>query len=423
MMDLSIFLKEELKKIDSIIAESSFLEPRPLLFSYKALDLIDLIRAAASEKVVYFESKDNDFKFLGLGVSRHFQPEEVRDHLQVNRAPLFVQGKFETSDKQYEIFLPEWSFIQRGNETKLIIHPSLDFQTLSPSNLLFNTEVWESFLPVWNSYEENPEHDEWVKMIADAQDSFAKAETRKIVLSRSKIYRFDEYLDPLKFFVEFYRANQDNSHFSVFHQTHAHCSFMSFSPEKLFTLKNSIVETLSLAGSIPRGKNAVEDQVLIDQLISTPKLIEEQLSVTEEIKSLLSLVCTDVSVSELKIMHLPYIFHRQKDITGKLKKETDVFHLIDLLHPTPAVGGVPRIRAAEKILEIEKKTRMQYAAPVGIISDDFTEIAVGIRSAILDEMTLTLFGGAGIVPGSIAEEEWNETGTKMKPFLKVINKH
>jgi len=34
---------------------------------------------------------------------------------------------------------------------------------------------------------------------------------------------------------------------------------------------------------------------------------------------------------------------------------------------------------------------------------------------------ITLFGGAGIVKGSVAEEEWIETGTKMNPFLKVVN--
>jgi isochorismate synthase EntC len=57
-----------------------------------------------------------------------------------------------------------------------------------------------------------------------------------------------------------------------------------------------------------------------------------------------------------------------------------------------------------------------------VISKNFSEIVVGIRSALIEGSMITVYGGAGIVAGSIAEEEWIETGTKMRPFIKVINK-
>jgi menaquinone-specific isochorismate synthase len=96
--------------------------------------------------------------------------------------------------------------------------------------------------------------------------------------------------------------------------------------------------------------------------------------------------------------------------------------LIEKLHPTAAVGGIPHQLAMQKILEIEKEERFLYAAPIGIISKEFSEIVVGIRSGFIKDKNLTIFGGAGIVKGSDAEEEWNETGIKMQPFTKVLNK-
>ena len=121
-------------------------------------------------------------------------------------------------------------------------------------------------------------------------------------------------------------------------------------------------------------------------------------------------------------MKLPYIQHRQAKVTGTLKETTTVLELIDLLHPTPAVGGIPHLKAKNKILEIEKEKRSYYAGPVGILSKDFSEIVVGIRSAYIQGQKLIVYGGAGIVAGSDAEEEWSETGIKMQPFIKVINK-
>jgi menaquinone-specific isochorismate synthase len=121
-------------------------------------------------------------------------------------------------------------------------------------------------------------------------------------------------------------------------------------------------------------------------------------------------------------MKLPYIQHRQVLIKGELKPKFNAIDLIKSLHPTPAVGGIPLEESKIAILQIEKSKRGSYASPIGVLNKKFSEIAVGIRSAIIESNIITVFGGAGIVEGSIAEEEWIETGTKMRPFIKVLNK-
>lgn len=420
-MDVASFLHEELKKIDAKILATSTIDLRPLTFTFPKLDLISLARAAATERIMYFESKEHTIKVLGLGVSQALGHEAARRMLEDPLTSLFYLGHFEQNDKLHEIILPEWTFFQRDDITTLTIRASADFQSFSPCNLLFNQDVWESFRPVWISYEEEPEHDEWEKMIERSKQLFNHNILKKIVLSRKKIFKFDESLEHLKFFEDFYLSNKSSSHFTLFHQRSAQSSFLSFTPEKLFSLKGKKLETLALAGSVPRGENDNEDLIRQKELTQSAKLTQEQDAVTEEIVSLLSSVATDVSVSPLKIMKLPYIFHRQKDITAILNDDCDALDLIKLLHPTPAVGGHPRTQALEAIATIEQNMRGPYAAPFGILTKDFSEVAVAIRSVIMDEAMITVFGGAGIVDGSLAEEEWNETGLKMKPFLKVIN--
>ena len=119
-------------------------------------------------------------------------------------------------------------------------------------------------------------------------------------------------------------------------------------------------------------------------------------------------------------MKLPYIQHRLVTISAQLLSHISALELVVLLHPTPAVGGLPWGTAQSKILELEAYKRQSYAAPIGVISLHYSELAVGIRSALIEGSKLTLFGGAGIVKGSIAEEEWQEMGIKMNPFIKVV---
>jgi isochorismate synthase len=418
-MDVSCFLFEELKTIDLKIEQSpttSFIK-----CEFGSIDLLKLLRHSATERVVYYESKDEDFSYLGLGVAKKFKTSEILATLNENHnTPLFMQGTFEESIENYLSIQFEWTFVKKGQTTTLTIHQNSD-NTYSPSSKFFNTEVWESFVSPWESYEESPEHDEWNSWIENAQDLFNRGTIEKIVLSRKKIFSYEDPIDSLFLFQELYHANKNSSHFTLYNQENAQNVFISFTPEKLFSLKGHIVETLSLAGSMPRGETPDQDAENYLNLQNSTKLIHEQSSVTSEIKTLLEKVCDKVEVSELKVMKLPYIFHRQRDITGTLMSDVDALDLVRLMHPTPAVGGFPRELVGPHILNIEKNKRNYYAAPFGILSKDFSEFAVGIRSAKIEDESITVFGGAGIVNGSIAEDEWSETGTKMKPFLKVIN--
>lgn len=415
-MTVQSFLTEELPKIDSGVGQ------KKSVFTFSAFDLTELIHFAATEEVFFFESKEEDFSFLGLGKSCELTSTEVSGYLTAHPESFLVfQGLFE-KNKPSLTYLPEWSFIKKGNVITLTINPSLEFGAFSPVHLIFNLNNWESFVGPWISYEEKPESDEWKDMIHEAIKLFEKKVLDKIVLSRKKIFTYEMPIEMPVMFRELYLANKNSSHFSLYHQFNFNQAFISFTPERLFTLKNRSLETISLAGSGLRGSDEVSDKKYEEELIHSDKLIREHNIVTSAIRDKLTPLVSELTISDLFTMKLPYIQHRQAVIKGVLKENTEALDLISHLHPTPAVGGLPHTLAQEKILEIEKEERDYYAAPVGVLSRDFSEIAVGIRSAFINGETITVFGGAGIVSGSEAESEWIETGTKMQPFIKVINK-
>lgn len=420
-MDAQSFLTEELKKIDSFLGLTETFNEREKTLHFPVFSLVDLMSFIVCEDVFYFESKEEDLSFLGLGINRKLGKNQARGFLKNNPHHFLVyQGVFENEEPL--IYLPEWVFVKRDGKITLTINTNIDSKIFSPSKNFFNLATWESFVSAWTSYEERPEHDEWKTMIAEADRLFRKKALEKIVLSRKKIFSYDEPIDTMVMFRELYEGNLSSSHYTLFSQKMFNEAFISFTPERLFTLKERSLETISLAGSTLRGKTEEEDAILEDTLKKSEKLIHEHEIVTNEIIHKLSPLMTKMEVSPLFTMKLPYIQHRQARITGVLKKETNPLDLIDHLHPTPAVGGIPSDVSMEKIREIEKEKRGPYAAPMGVLSDLFSEIAVAIRSASIKDEVITVYGGAGIVLGSEAEEEWVETGTKMQPFLKILNK-
>jgi isochorismate synthase EntC len=91
------------------------------------------------------------------------------------------------------------------------------------------------------------------------------------------------------------------------------------------------------------------------------------------------------------------------------------------LHPTPAIAGTPSDAALDAISTLEPAARGNYAGPVGWVGADGNgEYALALRCAQLDGRHARLHAGAGIVAGSDAEAEWEETSAKFEPMLRAL---
>lgn len=427
-MNTERFLKEELQKIHQELREHlNNQSEESLAFSFNELDIYKLLNHVCCEKIFYFKSKYEDLEILGLGLSKTIKGHELPDFLKKRPNDYLIAAlKFEDNPDNSDFVLPEWLFIKENGVVKLTINKSFEYKNFGMPNLFFNPNfdlnLYDPFIPPWHNYEELPEHDQWAQMIDSCNQLFINGTLEKIVMSRKKIFDYDDLIEPIVFFkLAMEKNNQANASYAIFHQLSFGHAFISLTPEKLFSLKNQTFNSISLAASAPRGADTIEDQKFEELLASSDKLTREHMIVTDELVKKLKPLTTNLVVSPLETMKLPYIQHRSMPIEATLGAETNVLDLIKLLHPTPAIGGMPSEIAREKIREIEPTLRSFYAAPIGFVSGNHSELAVGIRSALIEENRLSLFGGAGIVSGSIAEDEWNETKTKMNPFLKVVH--
>ncbi|WP_276272020.1 isochorismate synthase [Haloarcula litorea] len=198
-------------------------------------------------------------------------------------------------------------------------------------------------------------------------------------------------------------------------------TFFGATPERLVSLRGRTVRTEALAGSTGRGDTPAEDEWLAADLLDSEKDAHEHELVAETIRDQLEPFASSVRIGDRSVRRLATVQHIRTSITAELDRDEHVLNLVEALHPTPAVGGLPPDEALRTIRETEAFDRGWYAAPVGWVDAAGNgTFAVGIRSALARGATATLFAGAGIVADSDPDREWDEIQLKYRPMLDEL---
>ncbi|NEP16061.1 MAG: isochorismate synthase [Leptolyngbya sp. SIO4C1] len=199
-------------------------------------------------------------------------------------------------------------------------------------------------------------------------------------------------------------------------------SFMGASPERLLSIAQRELVTDALAGSASRGSSAAVDRRLAQQLQQSRKERYEHRVVVEFIvQQLRSLGLTPQFSHQPQLLQLLNIQHLHTPIRARLHPETEALEILEQLHPTPAVAGLPGTEAQQLIQQLESFERGLYAAPIGWIdAAGNSEFIVGIRSALIQGRQARLYAGAGIVAGSDPRRELAEIRLKLQPLLGAL---
>ncbi|MFB9859646.1 isochorismate synthase MenF [Salinicoccus siamensis] len=260
--------------------------------------------------------------------------------------------------------------------------------------------------------------EEWKTLVDEALGVLDDTDFRKIVLARQRLLTFKAQADPL-YLLD--RLNDESGTYTIYYEK-GQSIFISKSPEKLFDIKDGVLRTNAIAGSAERtGVEATDEQQKAFLLNDEKNRYEHEL-VRESIVQSLQPYTEDIEFAEgPDILSNRYIYHLHTPISAKLAEGASLFALLDAIHPTPAVGGMPKDKARDYIMENEYGTRGLYAAPLGMIHEnDDSEFVVSIRSMLLNSKSATLFAGCGIVRGSSSEKEHEETRVKFTPMLNVL---
>jgi menaquinone-specific isochorismate synthase len=196
------------------------------------------------------------------------------------------------------------------------------------------------------------------------------------------------------------------------------------SPETLVRVNDRRVETRVLAGSAARGQDPQSDANAATLLANSAKDRDEHEYAMQSVLTALAPKCRSiVGASTPFTLRLSNVWHLASDIEGVLRTRTSVLDIIDSLHPTAAVAGVPTDRALATIADIEAIPRGRYAGPVGWVDGTGNgEWAIALRCAQWRETDIVAHAGAGVIVGSDPESEYDETELKFRPIREALTR-
>lgn len=260
---------------------------------------------------------------------------------------------------------------------------------------------------------------EWKQSVDDVVEDLKTCSLKKVVLARELRLFFDQGLKAEVILKNLY--NQQRDSFIFVFESNGDC-FIGATPERLVKKQGNDVFSTCLAGSIKRGKTDEEDRMLGQTLLNDKKNLIEHGYVVEMIKEALEESCEEIILPDKpQLMKIRDIQHLYTPVIGKCQKDASLLLLVERLHPTPALGGLPKEEAIEKIREVEELDRGFYAAPLGWC--DYRgngEFSVSIRSGLIQDKEASLFAGCGVVANSDSESEYLETSLKFRPMLRAL---
>jgi isochorismate synthase len=201
--------------------------------------------------------------------------------------------------------------------------------------------------------------------------------------------------------------------------------FVGASPELVVSTADGAVSAHPLAGTV--ALDGSNDQSQIDWIASSTKNLVEHASVVDDIVTRLTPLCDDVTAPDRPdVVVLGTIAHLGTWVDGKLAGPRDAstaMRALAAIHPTPAVGGVPRDEAMAVIAELESAPRGVWAGAVGWVdADGSSSWTLGIRGVLLDGDHVEVWAGAGIVADSRPDEELEETTVKLRSVLRAFDR-
>jgi len=256
----------------------------------------------------------------------------------------------------------------------------------------------------------------WQGTVRQAIDRIERGELDKVVLARDVVADVQGPLDQRHLL-------QNLAHAYPSCWTFAVDNLVGATPELLVRRTGDVVSSRVLAGTVRRQGDEGTDAGLAQALLSSGKDLAEHEYAVRSVARALAAHCTDMEVPDIpRVLPLANVQHLATDITGRLADDASVLVLAASLHPTAAVCGTPTERALAVIGDLEGMDRGRYAGPVGWLdAHGDGEFGIALRCAEVSDQSLRAFAGCGIVAGSDAAEELEESIAKLVPIRDALD--
>lgn len=320
-----------------------------------------------------------------------------------------VKGLFQKNDNLFEVKdFAEKGFVFAsfdGSKTYLIPENESEIiRVILGKNKIDITEK-ES-----NSETESDKND-FKNLVTKGIKAIKNNELQKVILSRKETIGLADF-DLVSTFEKLVQLYPGTFTYCFFHPKIG--IWFGATPEQLLKVNNGLFETIALAGT---QKNTNTEEIIWNK-----KEKEEQQFVTDFIVEILNKVASDVLVSEPYSVRAGSVWHIKTDISGILNSDFGLQQVIQLLHPTPAVCGLPKENSKSFILKNENYDRTFYTGFLGELNiENQTDLFVNLRCMEISNSQAHLFMGCGITKDSIPEKEWEESVNKSLTMKKILD--
>ena len=307
-----------------------------------------------------------------------------------------------------------------GSETILIPFSAENYHSLNISEHTFSrisTIDNDRFINEENSEDtRSKEREKHLGLVKNGIKEILSGRFQKVVLSRLEKLVFAKPHNPVEIFQKLVDSYPTAFVYLWYHPKLG--IWLGATPETLLHISKNQLHTMALAGTLPHyeGKPVNWGE----------KEIEEQEIVTQYIVQQLSVVSEDIISSKTYTHRAGELLHLRTDIKASIENiNSKMRHIIKLLHPTPAVCGLPKEDAALFIQKKEGYNRKFYTGFLGELnmsSNQKTEsdLFVNLRCMEIKDNQAFIYVGGGITKDSDPEQEWEETVRKTLTMKKVL---
>lgn len=251
------------------------------------------------------------------------------------------------------------------------------------------------------------------KLVKKGIESIEKGAFQKVVLSRKETIDASGF-QFLQTFEKMLSAYPTAFRYCWFHPEIG--MWMGASPEQLLKVENSSFKTVALAGTQKKQEGI--------EAIWQEKEKQEQQYVTDFIIAQLQTEVFSIEKTQPYSFQAGNLLHLKTDISGVFKTDFNLQKIIQNLHPTPAVCGLPKEISQQFIIENEGYDRKFYAGFLGEINlnqSGDSDLYVNLRCMEIGDKHIHIYVGCGITKDSCPEKEYIETANKAMTMKQILN--
>ena len=200
---------------------------------------------------------------------------------------------------------------------------------------------------------------------------------------------------------------------------------LSSSPERFLKVDGQgLVETRPIKGTRPRHQNPEADAAEAAQLVTSPKDRAENVMIVDLLRNDLGRVCQSGSIHVPQLVGLEsyrQVHHLTSVVEGVLQPGQGVVDLLRATWPGGSITGAPKIRACQRLAELEPVPRGPYCGSLFWMGANGNfDSNILIRSVLIKDQRLRVHAGCGIVTDSDPAAEAEEMGWKLQPLLEAL---